>query len=368
MGADAADILVVGAGPAGATLARRLAAAGRDVWLIEREHLPRFKPCGGGLSARTLQRLDVDLGELPRTRITRVALAGAWTGRRLIDLEETATSLVVDRPAFDAHLARAAVAAGARLREGCRLRAAHHEGGRWHVRTSQGAIRADVLCACDGVFSPTARALGWSAPQRGFCVIGRVPLRSGAPDVSRATALFHLAFLRAGYAWCFPRPDGFSVGVGGAGARDPRLPGRLQAFVNREPWLAGAAVGRLHGAMVPAFEAPRSSYAREQAYLVGDAAGLADPLTGEGIYYALESARLAADAILDGGPPAYEAHLRQGLLAELVCARDWARAYRRLPCLVRGTLMSLPSFGRVAQRFVRILSGQATYPTRRWQG
>jgi len=363
------EILVVGAGPAGATVARLLARVGREVLLIERASLPRHKPCGGGLPARTLGILGLDLDPLPKTRVDSVALAGAWTGTQVYDLRTDplapggiSTCRVVERAEFDAFLTRAAQAAGAVLRERCALRRVRRTPDGLVADTSAGAIQAQILCACDGVFSPTARACGFPPNALAFCIEGEVPMRADLDAATRTRATFHLACLRAGYAWSFPRGDCFAVGIGGALRRAPHLPQALARVAHSLPALRGEPLRAVRGGMLPDFREPRASYAHAGAFLLGDAAGLVDPLTGEGIYYALRSAIYAAHAIAEGGgESAYEATLRRDLLPELLRARAYAQRFRATPCWLRGLLMSLPRFRRYALRFVDLLSGRSSY-------
>jgi len=172
-------------------------------------------------------------------------------------------------------------------------------------------------------------------------------------------AVFRLTAVRRGYAWAFPRGEAWAIGIGGAFRRDPALGEKLADFVARTPELRGCSLPALRGAMIPEFD-PGLRRAEEGFYRVGDAAGLVDPLSGEGIFYAIASAGLAAGAILGGGEAKYESALRDRLLPELLAARRRALRFRALPPWLTGATMSLPAFRRRASRLVDLLVGRSS--------
>jgi geranylgeranyl reductase family protein len=368
MPSQTTDILVVGAGPAGATVARLLAAAGRQVTIIERAPLPRHKPCGGGLPARTLKVLD-SLGseyrQAVRSRITTVALDGGRGGRRTYRLQPGSTDMacacVVDRAEFDRLLARQAELTGAILYPGCRCRAAARTASGFEVTTDRGDFRARILCVCDGASSPTARALGFARNRLGFCLEARLPLPAYLPPEVRHQAIFNPVRIRAGYAWAFPCDESFNVGIGTCLPRFRTLAAELQGFVRATPELRAGELVAVRGAMLPDFTRPRPTYVQQAAYLIGDAAGLTDPLTGEGIFFALSSARFAAESILRGEEALYDRRLREQLIPELLIARHYARQFRAVPLWLRHAGMGLRRVQRYAHHFMGILLGESTY-------
>jgi geranylgeranyl reductase family protein len=351
------DVAIVGGGPAGATAARLLAEGGRAVLLLEAGRSPRPKACGGGIPRRALDRLGLHLPGGMGTPVEAVSLLGGLAGP--LRMETPGGALVVRRERFDAFLVEAARAAGARIREGCRVRDIGREEGRFRLRASDGTVIAAraVVCA-DGAASPAARALGFPRNATGVALVRR--LRGTEPAPPGRTALFDLACIRTGYAWAFPEPEGWNAGIGVFTPRAPGLPKRFARWRARQPALAPAAGGPLRGGLLPVYGAARTRYARDGAWLVGDAAGLADPLTGEGIHFAVESARLAAGAILRGGETAYDAALRAELLPELDAAARLAARFRRTPAWARAGAMTLPGFRRFAELFVDLLLGRSS--------
>lgn len=359
----ACDMAVIGAGPAGTTAARLLAAGGRRVLLLERERLPRHKACGGGLPPRTLAALGLSVPTELLYPVTSVALDGAYNGRQSYPL--TGGTFVVERARFDEFLARQAVAAGAELWDSCRVarRGADHE-GRVRLLTKRGMVFARQVIVAAGATSvlPVDMDLGHNAV--GFCVEATVPMPDGLDEAVRHRAVFNLALLRCGYGWSFPRGKRFAVGVGSAHYHFRQARQVLERFCRRTPELARQPLENVRGAMIPEFAGPRRCYARDRVFLAGDAAGLVDPLTGEGIYYAVCSGRLAAEAILSGGGEAeYEQRLRVDLLPDLRHGARLARLFRLAPAWLRGGGMMLPGFRRCACRFVEILEGQRAYRT-----
>ncbi len=365
------DVAVVGAGPAGSVLARRLAAAGREVLLLEAKKLPRHKTCAGGLPPRAVRALGLDgIAGIARGRIREVALDGAWNGRHVIGLAPMAPpgagpdgfgALVVERAELDALLARAAVAAGAGLLEKCRCRQVRRTRKGFELETSRGLIRAWVVCACDGARSLVGRDLGFAPNAHGLCLETLVPAAPGLDAVARGRAVLDIAAIRHGYAWAFPRRDGFSVGTGSFFTQG--LPARLRQvladFIRRTPELDAAAAGEctVRGCLLPAYTGPKPFYAMDNAYIAGDAAGLVDPLTGEGIYHAARGAAHAAAAILENRPELYGELLHSDLVPELEKTRRLSRQLGLAPrWLVRG-LLSLPRFRHKTNGLMRILAG-----------
>src|SRR5687767_11793809 len=157
------DVAVVGAGPAGSMAALELARRGVPVALLERERLPRYKTCGGGLVERARRRLDVELGDLVERSCERVML-GLLPGCRQIEVRRPGGVVhMTMRAALDQRLAEAARSAGAVLVEGCAVEKLSERGDRALLDTSLGSVAARIVVAADGVNSRVARAAGWPA-------------------------------------------------------------------------------------------------------------------------------------------------------------------------------------------------------------
>lgn len=360
------DILVVGAGPAGATVARLLAAGGKQVLLVDAATFPRHKACGGGLPPRTVQALGLDLASVTESVVRTVRLDGGWSGRQTYELPapvgNAPATCVVDRMVFDQFLLLQARAAGATVMEGCRVEKLSRGPGGLVAHTSQGEIGARIVCACDGVHSTVAKSLGLPPLAAGFCLETHVDMPAGWTDAAKACAIFHVGLIRSGYAWCFPCGQRLSIGVGGSVAGGPGLRAKLHEFARITPELAGVVPGQVRGGFVPEFEEPCRAGLLPDVLFLGDAAGLADPLTGEGIYYAVRSAQLAAAALLAGEAGAsYAAAVQAVLVPELRLARHYARRFRAVPAWLRAAGLGLPRARAYAAQFVRVLLGDSSY-------
>lgn len=292
-------VAVVGAGPAGATLARRLAQDGAAATVFDASH-PREKPCGGGLTAKTVARLPAApaADPLPARFVERCSLESGAGDR--VDLGLRQPVAVAARRELDAWLLRRAVEAGARhVAE--RVVALDREGG---LRTAAGREeRFDVIVGGDGAGSLVRRTFLAATPRE------RLAFATGW--YARGTAPMLVRFLPglAGYLWLFPRPDHVAVGIAAplGAAPGQALLARLEAEAARHyPALVEPEGGR-YAHTIPSPSADPASIleiAGPRWALVGDAAALADPITGEGLYYALRSAELLADALRDDGAPA----------------------------------------------------------------
>lgn len=317
------NVAVVGGGPAGSLLAWRLARDGARVALFDASH-PREKPCGGGLTRRALELLPpAPSGDpLPARAVGRCRLESC--DGRAVEIGLEPPVAIASRRELDAWLLRRAVEAGA-AHHALRVVEADEDG----VRTSDGARhRADVVAGADGAGSlvrrtflgpvPTERrmmALGWYAP-------------GDAPMVVRFTRP-----PLAGYLWLFPRPDHVGVGICAPLAQVPTA--RLWEELEREvacsfPALLDPDAPRYaHTIPSPAADpASLLEIAGRRWALVGDAAGLADPITGEGIGPALASAaELAATLREDGSPARYPGRVAEGFGRELLRAASLHRRF-----------------------------------------
>jgi geranylgeranyl reductase family protein len=306
------DIAVVGGGPAGTYAAWSLARAGASVALFDPSH-PREKPCGGGLTGRALALLPVPVdrpeicgvavralrfqtGPFDRARAARVAFEGG----------ETAAPLVVtSRQALDGALLAAATSAGARLvpERVVGVEVAAHGVS---LRTRDRVHAARFVLGADGVTSLVRRRL------LGPFSRAQLSLAVGyyARGVSSSEVLIHCLADPPGYLWSFPRSDHLAIGAcapAAPGTR-PKLGAAAAAWVRHEGLGPGPAV-KGYSWPIPSLS-PRDCATQrpggDRWMLLGDAAGLVDPLTREGIYFALESGRLASAALAASRPPGAE--------------------------------------------------------------
>jgi len=348
------DVIVVGAGPAGSTVARRTAARGLSTCLIEQHVLPRYKPCGGGLYPALRRWLETDYSDLVErvaTTVTFVSGSGRFLRRDTGDIHLE----MVDRAAFDHRLVREAVRAGAVLREGVRVIALRTRGDHVEVESASGRCwQARIVVGADGAQSTVARAAALEGPAPGLALEAELYPRDPAALASFGHHVFFgFSDVPDGYGWVFPKRDHFSVGV--ASLRS-RLPGLVPAFVRfkrRFPFLDGAKQRLRCGCRLP-FNRGFRRLNTARVCLVGDAAGLVDPFTGEGIYHAVRSGILAADLIaeaLDGKGffvEEYTRRVNEELVRELVSARRLSSLFFRCPSLFYRSETMIRLLGEVA--------------------
>jgi geranylgeranyl reductase family protein len=291
------DVLVVGAGPAGSTAAYRLASAGASVLLVDKARFPRDKPCGGGLTLRAVRELPFSVEAVVEHVVDRMEFRLRY-GRSFARGGQRPLILMTQRRRLDHFLAEQAAAAGAEFRDGAGVAAVEADDRGARAVVDGAPVEAQVLIGADGANGVSARSLGLGAnPTLGVAFEGNVPYGKVDPDRYRALALIELGTVPGGYGWVFPKGDHVNVGVGGWEHVGPTLRERLRDLCGKHG-IDPDAVLNLRGHRLP-LRRPGSALARGRALLVGDAAGLVDPISGDGMYEAFVSSRLAAEAALD---------------------------------------------------------------------
>jgi geranylgeranyl reductase family protein len=287
------DVIVVGAGPAGSTTAYRLARAGARVCLIDRARFPRDKPCGGGLTLRAVRQLPFPVDPVVEETVDRLEL-GLGYRRRFSKQTAQPLVLMTQRRRLDAFLAERAAEAGAEFRDGAKVTAVTEDGV---VSVGAERLEADVVIGADGANGIAARSLGLPPHEYGVAFEGNISYDHAPRERFRARAVVEVGVVPGGYAWVFPKGDHVNVGVGGWRSEGPRLRewlGQLCAAFQIDE----AQVHDLRGHRLPMRGASRRPV-EGRVLLVGDAAGLVDPLSGDGMYEAFVSGRLAAATALD---------------------------------------------------------------------
>jgi geranylgeranyl reductase family protein len=303
-------VIVVGAGPGGAAAALELARAGADVRLVEKSTWPREKTCGDGISPLAVRegerlglrfegalRLHGALVSTPRG----TAFRGAWPAA-------TPWGTIVERRVFDAALVDAAVAAGAHFAPATAVREVRSTAdgivATLRADDADRELRADVALVAEGATGGIAASLGF-APFRSRLVAVRGYAETARP-LAPEYGLFYDRPLSPGYGWVFPVDrNRANVGILLDERALARGGGDLRALLAR--WLAESRfarellgerprIGGVRGGVIPSGRKRRTA---PGVFLIGDAAGVADPFTAEGIFQALHSGRLAARALAE---------------------------------------------------------------------
>jgi geranylgeranyl reductase family protein len=341
------DVIVVGAGPAGSVTALRLAREGASVLLLDRAKFPRDKPCGGGLTYRAIRELPVDVSPVVEDVVDRFEFSFRY---RLRFERKSAASIILmtQRRRLDAFLAEQAVAAGAEFRDDTKVFSVSDDGT---VRFGDGVVGAEVVIGADGVNGVTTRSLGLEQRYRyGVALEGNVPYRQTSERRFRGRAVLELGVVPGGYGWVFAKSDHVNVGVGGWDTEGPRLRAHL-ARLCAAHGIREDSVESLRGYRLPLRQRD-DALGKGRVLLVGDAAGLVDPLSGDGMYEAFVSARLAADAVHADDLEGYAGRLNATLASN--AAASWAakRALDRFPRTIYG-FARIPVVWRFADALLR---------------
>lgn len=359
------DVAIVGAGPAGSTAARVLARSGIATAIFEQAPLPRYKTCGGGILWRAAKLLqDCPWQHVVEHQAFAVELNLLDSHRRFVAQRAFPLVSMTMRSTFDHALILEAQRAGTQVFDSCRVNGLQDRGQCVELSTSQGTLHAQFVIGADGVRSIVARSGGWRELPRLIPALEwevRLP-----PDVFARfaqTARFDFDLPAHGYAWVFPKRDHLSIGVLTTRRDAGNLQTDCQAYMQRLGIRPVLDIAR-HGYVIPV--RPRAEgFSRGRLLLAGDAAGLADPVTAEGITHSLRSGQLAAEAIVSGtGQPdkvrrLYTTALHREILPELRHATVLAELLYTYPRL-RSTLL-----GRYGQRLTDVMAdimmGSRTY-------
>jgi geranylgeranyl reductase family protein len=357
------DGIVVGAGPAGSTTAYRLASSGARVLLLDKARFPRDKPCGGGLTIRAVRQLPVSPQPVVEHVVERMGFRLRY-GTRFERSSREPIVLMTQRRRLDHYLVEQAVAAGAEFRDGVKVTDVHADERGAGATVDGKPVAAEVLVGADGVNGTTRKALRLGGDYvLGVAFEGNVA-KELVGDRFDGLAEFELGTIPGGYGWVFPKGDHVNVGVGGWEREGPTLRDHLGVLC-RAHGIDEEAVHELRGHRLPLRRAG-SVAARGRALLVGDAAGLVDPLSGDGMYEAFMSSRIAAETIADvlagraAELEAYNETLSKALAMGVAASWGAKIAFDRYPWLTF-TLGRLPiAWGAVE----RMLNGDLSDPTK----
>jgi geranylgeranyl reductase family protein len=357
------DVAVVGAGPAGCTAAWAAASAGRRVLLLEKAAMPRYKTCGGGIVGASAQALppgvtlplkdEVDAVEFTMNgRLRRVRR----TGRPLFGL--------LDRAEFDTALAEAAVAAGATLRDRCAVQRVEEDSEGVRLSLAGGeVVRAKVAVGADGSASRLGAYVGVQLSEVDLGLEAEIPVPAEVAAAWRGRVLLDWGPLPGSYAWVFPKGDTLTVGVISARGDGDATRRYLADFIARldlqrfPPSLSSGHLTRCRQEGSP--------LARGRVLVAGDAAGLLEPWTREGISYALRSGRLAGQAAARmaagaaGAAGDYQAAVETTLGREMRVGRQLREAFQHRPLAFHAAVTLVPAAWHV---FSDVVRGHATLP------
>ena len=383
------DVAVVGAGPGGATCAWKCAEAGLRVLLLERaQQLPRYKPCGGGIPA-SLPRYVSGFDPAEFSDLTVTHLRHTWKGKDpVLAAMETASGApaevwMVKRPDFDAHLVQKAVCAGAELQTDTKISRLEKQGDDAYALFPAGSdapFYARHVVGADGAKGIVGAQMGLRLGKRwGMAREIEIPFESSNGNVWHSALAPYAAYLDYGsvpngYAWIFPKRGFLSVG---SGMLLPRAPSadrenNVARILRRAIDTMLGSVGLTYPEETPGHTPPKLwahpipfwtgaeplATPDNRVLLVGDAAGVVQPLFGEGIQYAVRTGALAAAHLAGKTTPDYTNAVREMFAGEFDAALRVGRVFHRAPYLSYRLGVKNPAGTRLVGR---LMSGEAHF-------
>ncbi len=353
------DCIIVGAGPAGGSAAYHLAKRGRRVLVLEKQALPRYKPCGGGVSPQVAEWFDFDFS--PAISLKSSQLRFTWNLADPVeaDLHQLEPIWMVRRDVFDHFLIQQAEAQGAELRASTAATGIEFKGDHWQVNTAAEPLAGRYLIAADGVKGSMAQWLGFTARKRRLAGALEAEAQVDNPD---SRIHFEFGMVKNGYIWNFPKADGYSIGIGTFRGGQPQ---DFKAILS--DYAAAFNVdldsSRQYGHPIGLWDGDQPLHT-QNAVLAGEAACVVDPMTAEGIRPSMFTGVKAAAAIdqaLGGSLEAleqYSAVIAQEWGSEMAWAQRLAGVFYRLPGI--GYSVGIKRPGAV-ERMGEILCGKRRY-------
>ncbi|MCZ7374402.1 geranylgeranyl reductase family protein [Micromonospora sp. WMMC250] len=349
------DLVVVGAGPAGLSAAHAAARAGVSTLVVERAVHPRYKTCGGGLIGTSLAAVE-GLIEVPAHDWVDTVTFTREGRREFTRQHDSPVVTMVRREEFDDRLRAAAVAAGAHVRERVAVRGIEQDPEGVRLRLADGTtIAARTVIGADGSSGVTARHVGVRYRQVDLGLELELPVPPAERERWRGLLLLDWGDMPGSYAWVFPKGDRLTVGViagrgAGEGTRE-----YLRRFVDRLG-LTGLPAEHDSGHLTRC-RAEDSPLRSGRVLVVGDAAGLLEPWSREGISFALRSGGLAGAAVADGDLAGYERAVAARLVPEMRAGFRLLDVFTRRPDVFHALLATPPGW----RMFVQFCQGRASF-------
>lgn len=353
------DCIIVGAGAAGGTAAYHLAKQGKSILVLEKESLPRYKPCNGGISPALAQWFDFDLTPALSQKITKARLTWKMGDAVEIELSPSDSISVVQRDVFDHFLIQQAQKQGATLQDKTEVIGVEFKGEHWQVNTNNGeTFSARYLIAADGANGSMSKMLGLQEPKRRMAVA--LEVETSVTDNS--TVHFEFGSLKNGYIWKFPQTNGYSLGITYFVGKEPK---DLKKILTDYATQSGLELSQsqLYEYSLCLWEGDRKLHT-ENALLAGENAGIVDPFTAEGLRPSIFSGLKAAEAInqaLDGSSDALEKYtqiIKEEWGVDMAWAQRLAGLFYRVPGIAYKVGVNLPG---ATSRMVQILCGEIRY-------
>lgn len=362
------DVAIIGSGPSGASTAFYLGKKGISTVIIEKETLPRYKTCGGGFVFRGRKDMPFEIDDVIEREFFKVDSYFNNTKMHYQSLKEKPIITMIMRDAFDQLIVEKAKEFGVTLLENHKLNAIEFKNKLAILKTSQGNISANFVIAADGVLSTTAKMAGWKEDTRKLIPALEYEVEVSEKDFNRLSknVRFDIDAVPFGYGWSFPKKNHLSLGV------LTTKKGKINLKEYYKKYLQTIGITDIikedaHGFQIPI--APRTDgFVKQNVFLIGDAAGFAEPITAEGISNAILSGKYVAEAII-------ESNLTKEIAEKIYIEK---LNIKLLPELKSGVMLSkffynnnavrnyiLKKYGqRCSDLMVDILNGDKPFPTK----
>ncbi len=356
------DVVVVGAGPAGSMLAYHLAEAGLDVVLLDKARFPRGKTCAGGVNVRAQKLIPFDFSPVIEEAITGISFTCRFE-EPFIRRSPEPLMFTVRRELFDEFLARRAEEAGARFFDQTPFLSLEEKDGFEEVNTAAGLCSALYVVGADGSQSAVARRTGLMPDPAYILAIHSEAPTSLIPDWK--PDLIHLDWgsVKRSYAYMFPKKYFLSLGAGGIDVPAAKIKNYQRAFLATRAQREGTLSVSAAGFMIP-LRKKRSPIEKGRCILIGDAAGLADPFSGEGILSAVRSAQVAATILQEAvknrwdSLKPYQELVDREMMPELECSRLFREIFNLRPFHYHRKIASQDRWWKA---MAKIMRGEKTF-------
>ena len=374
-----ADVIIAGAGPAGSIAAYELARSGIRVLLLEKSAFPRYKVCGGGLTHKIIKEIPFDITEIIETVIHTIRFSSKFQDVFSRTSPEPLIYCTM-RSKLDHYLVEKAIRAGAKIHFLQQVTEVKNEHDTVSVITKGDHFRSRLIIGADGPASIVARSLGLRLDiEQGLAWEAEIMTDPEILKMYSDTVFLDWGTFPGGYGWVFPKNDHFSVGVGGPARLSKQMMPYFEKFLDYLDFGGSQQSAVSIQPPVSSIQSPitlslkswpipvrikKGNFYSDRAIVVGDAAGLTDSLTGEGIYYAIRSGKLAAAAcasLFQGQCNAlkiFNDQVNDELMTELLEGKKIKHIFNTVPlkihCFVR-------DYDRAWEAFRKVLRGERSY-------
>lgn len=360
------DVAIIGSGPAGASAAFELSKSGISTVIIEKEILPRYKTCGGGLVFRGRKKMPFDVSTVVDKEFYEVDTYFAKTSYKFTTAREQPIVSMIMRDAFDNLIVEKAKENGVELLQNHKVLDISF-GDEQIIHTSEGDIKAKFIIAGDGALSPVSKIAGWKETRTLIPAL-EYEVEVSTSDFKRLSknVRFDVDVIPFGYGWCFPKKNHLSIGVGVF----VKTKQKIDLKKHYADYLKVLGIDEIiseeaHGFVIPV--SPRTdTFVQNNVLLIGDSAGFADPITAEGISNAILSGVLAAQSIVESkldsdlASKLYHDKLEKSILPELRTGVVLAKFFYEKRILRNLFLKNHGQF--LANAITEVFMGERTYP------